>query len=131
MLNLQISFRKDNLDRTLTKTVLADLATVKPAGPVPGSISVQLAGTDVDLTKLTALGGWCWIENRDLVNYVEYGVVDAGDYVPFGELLSGEAVALRLSRRLLTGDVGTASVNTLRLFAFGAPCIVDVEAYDK
>ena len=116
----------------------ADMATAVPNGPTPGSLSVPLAGINVDLSQLTT-PGMCFLYNvgtgdtdtDDLGNsFVEYGMFDpttaVHEFIPLGEILPGEGYVLRLSRFLghemgTTAGTGTTGQNSvLRLKAVGA-----------
>lgn len=107
----------------------ADMATA--FGPTPGAITVTAAGVDADLTKLPSLGGLCEIVNTDSTNFVSYGPKSLGVFTPWGELLPGESYVFRLSRFLLTGMTGTASIQTFHLQADTASCVVQVKAFAK
>lgn len=104
-------------------------------GPTPGNLLIALApGTDVDLSKLLALGGYCFMINLDTVNFVTYGIHDASNntFYPLGELGPGEPYVIKLSRNLLKDQVGTApfaSITTFRMIADTSPCYVRVEAF--
>lgn len=115
----------------------AFLATVTGRkGPTPGSISVAVLGTDVDLSQLTQ-PGLCILHNQDPTNFVTYGIRDpeTNRFYPLGELLPGEIYPLRLSRDIQeeygtgTGTV-TAATNKLHLRANTAACNVLVGAFE-
>jgi hypothetical protein len=113
----------------------ADVSTTK--GPSPGAITVSTDGTDVDLSQLVT-PGLCRLMNLDDNNYVQYGIWDPtpGIFYPLGELLPGEFTVLRLSRNLGEEYTGvgtgtTAPVNSLRIKADTAACVVLVEAFEK
>lgn len=114
----------------------ADLNTVDPAGPTPGSVLISVWGTDVNLSQLTTYGGMCWLTNTDPTNYVTWGkyIASIGKFVPFGEILPGECFLIRLSRRFNEEQTGTGtylgSSDTLHFVASGAPVRVRVEAFD-
>lgn len=126
--NLQYGNRKT--------TFKADVERRK--GPTPGAITVDVLGTDVDLSELTT-PGLCQLENQDSENYVTYGIYssDTDTFNPLGELLPGEVFVLRLSRHISTqydGGVGTGTVdafNSLRFVANTAPVVVFIGAFDK
>lgn len=88
-------------------------------GPVPGAITVSMAGTDIDFGELTT-PALCHIRNLDPTNFVEYGIWDpeGNTFYPLGELLPAQSTVLRLSRNLQeefgTGS-GTTGPNTNRL----------------
>ena len=134
----RISLRvaKGNVDERSNPAVFqADQAGNK--GPTPGSITVGVKLTTVDLSQL-ATPGICWMQNEDTVNYVEYGVYDpdSGVVLMLGEMLPGEFYVLRLSRWLgseMTPHTGTGTLGSGVLFvmkAVGAPCNVTVKAFD-
>lgn len=115
------------------------LATVLGSvGPTPGSVSVSVTGTDVNLSALAVPGGLCRVMNKDTTNRVEYGIYDpqAGTFYPLGEILPGETYVLRLSRNIaeeFSGTVtgtGTLANNSLRFKAYGGSVEVLVEAFD-
>lgn len=129
-----LTIRKNNIDYTSKPTsFLADVAVA--IGPTPGAIAVSTAGVDVDLSQLTT-PGLAVLHNLGTSGYVEVGVWDGVSYYPLLELLPGEVYPVRLSRNLGqeygtgTGTTGLA-VNTLRLKANGAACVVVVEAFNK
>jgi hypothetical protein len=119
----------------------ADLITVNPNGPTPGAIPVTTSGVNVDLSKLTALGGWCFIQNLDTTGnvFVEYGIYDTLTFrfYPLGELLTGEYTIIRLSRYIQqelgtgTGTGSLAATAKLRLKSHGGSVIARVDAFDK
>lgn len=105
-------------------------------GPTPGNVLVAVGGTDVSLAALSNFGGWCRIMNLDATNWVDYGIYDSAgtEYFPLGELLAGEQVILRLSRKLGQEYTGTGTGmggTTLHFRANTAACNVIVEAFDK
>ena len=102
-------------------------------GPTPGAVEVSVNGTDISLTQLSAMGGWCRIQNLDSTNYVEIGVEAAGVFYPLLELKAGEVIVVRLSRHVQQEAVGTGTYTgstTLRMRAEGGPVLVLVEAFD-
>jgi hypothetical protein len=126
-----ITLRKGNVNyQSANNAFIADVVTPIPKSQVPGALTCTTGGTTVDLSELTALGGICRITNVDPTNFVEYGIWDGATFYPLGELLPGEFYVFRLSRNLLTGESGTASVNSLRIRADTAACVVIVEAFD-
>lgn len=112
----------------------ADVAGRK--GPAPGAFTVSTAGTDADLSELTA-PGLCRIQNLDATNYVTFGIwePDASLFYPLGELLPGETYVLRLSRDLgeqYTSVTGTGVANNkLRFKADTASVVVLLEAFSR
>jgi hypothetical protein len=116
-------------------TFQADVSRAAPASP--GRVTVGVNGTSIDLSKV-ATAGFCWIQNLDETNFVEYGIRDPsnGRFYPLGELLPGEFYLLRLSRNILedytnTGTGTTGDVNQFWFKADTAPCEVDVQAFEK
>jgi hypothetical protein len=108
-------------------------------GPTPGGLTVSLSGTDIDLSKLTALGGLVEIINYDLTNRVEIGIYETatGTFYPFLELLAGESTVTRLSRNAteqfdgtVTGTGTFAENNTIRAKAYGAAVSIFFGAFD-
>lgn len=113
----------------------ADVSATK--GPTPGYVLVSTEGTDIEFTELTT-PGLVRIQNVDTTNYVEYGIFDpqTNVFYPLGELLPGEEYVLRFSRNLQEEYVGTgtgtsAPTNTFRMKANGAPCGVQIDAFEK
>lgn len=107
-------------------------------GPVPGSITVHPAGTNVDFSQLT-IPGPCRITNQDLTNYIEIGSwdPDTNTFIPLFELYPGEfQIIPRLSRFLGkemgsgSGTAPTGSSAKIRIKAHTAPCNVNIEAFE-
>lgn len=105
-------------------------------GPVPGAITVTIAGTDVDLSELTQ-PALCRIQNLDDTNFVEVGIREPGTstFYPVLEILPGESYVMRLTRNLHEEYVGTgtgtsAATNFFHIKANTAPCNVLVEAFE-
>jgi hypothetical protein len=131
-----LSIRKGGLEyQSRPSSFLADVTGTK--GPVPGAFTASLDGTDVDLSELDQ-PGLCRMMNLDDTNYVQVGIwePDTSLFYPLMELLPGETFPLRLARDLGqqfegTGT-GTGITNaTLRVKAFGAACVVIVEAFES
>lgn len=105
-------------------------------GPTPGSFTVAVSGTDVDLSKLTTPGLVRFV-NMDPTNYVTWGPYDEDTdvYYPLGEILPGESYVIRLHRFFLREMTGTGTLSgeasALRFVANNASCVVSVEAFDK
>lgn len=135
-ISCSLSVRKDNLMyQSPGQTGTLDVTGTK--GPVPGAITVALAGTDIDLSQLTT-PGVCWMINVDQTNFVEIGIKEpaTGFFYPFLELLPGIPALVVLSRNLLeeytgTGTGTSAPTNKLHAKANGAPCVVRIEAFEK
>lgn len=123
---------KGNLRQPHDNSVSIPFTASAPIGPTPGSIAVDV-GTprDVDFAELEAMGGPCWLENEGDNGYVEYGLWDGAVFYPWGELLAGEGHPFRMSRRILNGESGTASLFVVRFIAYTADTRVFVGAYDK
>lgn len=133
--NCGLQIVKDPLEyRSLPTTFTANVTGTK--GPVPGALAVSTAGTDVDLSELTD-PGLCRIMNLDSTNYMEVGIWDGLEFIPFAEVLPGESYVLRLSRNLRVGPsygTGTGTTdtgNTLRLKADTASVNALVEAFER
>lgn len=117
-------------------------------GPVPGAVTVPLAGVDVDLSGLT-IPGLCWMTHEGRADfadvgadpsiyYVEYGIKDAltNLFYPWGELWPGDAWPMRLSRNIRefynsTGTGTGTPVNKVHLMTHIAPCIINFSAYER
>lgn len=134
-LDIALSIRKLPMDeRSFPTTQTIDVANI--GGPTPGTILVDTAGTNIDLSQLTT-PGLCWMQNLDAANYVEYGMWDASTshFEPLGEIGPGEFYCIKLSRNLgLEYGAGTASAgsgNSLRLRANTAACKVKINAYER
>lgn len=123
--------------RTAIDAFVATVTGTK--GPVPGSITVTEAGTDIDLDELSAFGGLMVAYNYDAANRVEIGIYDPDTFhfVPVWELLPGEGCLGRLSRnfgeyfsgsQLGTGTVGTDA--NLRAKAYGGSVNIFFGAFD-
>lgn len=127
-----LRIRKGNTDYQSRPTAFAaDVAGTK--GPSPGTITITTTGTDINLSQV-GLPGLCYIQNLDETNYVVVGVYDGTSFFPLLELLPGEGYPLRLYRYIGTEFIGTgtpADVNTLRIKAFVAPCLVKVECFER
>lgn len=130
---ISLSLTKGNLSyRPAASYYTADVANL--GGPTPGTISVAIHGTEVDLSALTT-PGLCFIQNLDDTNYVTVGVYDGARFYPVIELLPGEFTVFRLSRNLNEEYVGTGTgtnsdINQLRLVANTAACKVLVQAFE-
>lgn len=104
----------------------ASILTAK--GPTPGFVSASVAGTDVDLSKLTT-PGWCFIQNQDPTNFITVGIWDpsgGGTFFPLIEVEPSTHTVLKLSRYLQEELSGTGthatSGKTLRVKADTAAC---------
>lgn len=87
-----------------------------PGGGVPGTLTVAVAGQDVDLSGLSALG-WLWMRNLNEDNFVQFGPKSGGTFYPIGRMEPGEPALFRL-------EDGA----TLHLKADTADCLVQVLA---
>ena len=115
----------------------ADMTGAK--GPVPGAITVQATGTNVDFSQLTE-PGWVELFNMDDAETVQYGIWDRvlTTFFPLGELEPGQGVSFKLSRDF--GErhdegVGTGTTDTsevkLRMYSESADVAVYVGAYER
>ncbi len=114
----------------------ADWAGLK--GPTPGSITVSIHGTIIDLSQLNTRGGPCRFTNNDDTNYVEYGIYDVGlnRFYPLGSILPGEDYVIRLSPNIQEDytDTGTGTSGQVNRFFFKAnvaDCDCVVDCFDK
>lgn len=118
----------------------AFLATVTGTkGPLPGSVTASVSGTDVDFSGLTK-PALCRLMNQDATNYVDVGIYEpaTGTFYPLMELQPGETYVIRLSRNFaeeisgtVTGTGTVAENNRLRLRANTASVNVLVEAFEQ
>ena len=78
----------------------ADVSAAGGDGAVPGAVEATLAGALIDLSKLTAPGGFAVIQNLDATNYVSIGMrdPDSSKFYPVLDLLPGEIFVVRLAR---------------------------------
>jgi hypothetical protein len=113
----------------------ADVSTFN--GPTPGAVTIDTGGIDIDLTQLT-VPGFCWMQNLDSTNFVEYGIYDfeTDVFYPFGELLPGEINIIRLSRNFGieyegVGTGTTGRTNRFRLKANTSSCVVRIDVFEK
>ena len=135
-IRMSLRIRKDKLDYQSNPTGFTDDLT-GTKGPTPGAIAVSTQGTNVDLSQLTT-PGWCWLQNLDVDNYVEWGIYDTERdvFFPIGELGPGQTALYKCSRNVLeeyfpaTGTGTTAPTNKLRLRADKAACNVRVEVFE-
>jgi hypothetical protein len=95
-------------------------------GPTPGDVLCATGGTTISLAQLIALGGWCEITNKDLVNYVTWGIYVGGTtFAPVSDIYPGEKSGpFRLAKTLL------GSGNLLRIVANTSPVLVNISAFD-
>lgn len=105
-------------------------------GPTPGTITVSVAGTDVDLSELT-VPGLCRMRNLDQSNYVQVGVwnPDQSEFYPLIRLKPGEFFVFRLDPDVNeeysgTGTGTTGQLNTLRLKAANSSCLVEILVFE-
>jgi hypothetical protein len=136
---LSISIRKGNLNYQSQPTAFNDDLD-GDEGPTPGYFVASTYGTLLDLSALTGQPGWCWMQNLDATNYVEWGIWDheTGKFSPVGELGPGEIAQLKLTRNLGveyddsgTGTGTTAPTDSLRFKANGADCKVRVDVFGR
>lgn len=117
-ISLNITKRADDgtilLYEQLRASYSADVDGTK--GPAPGALTIPTGGKVIDLTELlqaSGTPGFCWIENQDENNYVEYGAYDPNigqAYLPF-EIGPGERQLVKLSRNIreIYTDTGTGT----------------------
>lgn len=139
--NLRISLQiaSGNLNYQSQPTAFSAAVNVVNAakGPTPGAVAAPVAGVDVDLSKLT-VPGYCWMQNLDATNSIEYGIRDtvSNVFYPLGELAPGEPVQFKFSRSFGTDQspgtgshVGTGTTK-LHLRGIGGTCNVRVDAFE-
>lgn len=82
------------------------------------SYSAPTADTAIPLGSVTVPGGWLFVQNTDVTNYVQVKTGVAGTL--FAKLLPGEFCILRLD----------ASVTAPSLMAHTAPCVCKIAVFD-
>ena len=108
----------------------------KANGPTPGAVTVSVNGADINLSQLTAMGGFCRMMNLDAVNLVMAGIRDTitGVFYPLIDLKPGESYIVRLSHDLKKQEAGTGTFSgataALHAKAVGAPCVCLFECFD-
>lgn len=114
---------------------LADVTGTK--GPVPGAITVDNEGTDVDFSELTT-PGLCRFQNLSSSGHLEVGIWDPQTFVfyPLLELLAGESYIVRLSRNLQeqyanTGTGTSAAENRVRIKGHQGATVALIEAFEQ
>lgn len=129
----ELNVLKTNLDYKSRPTQFYGDLSGTPDGPSPGSLTVSVAGVNVDFSQLTT-PAYCRIMNLDATNFITIGIWDGTNWYPMLEVLAGETYVVRLSRSLSqeygtgTGTTGSA-VNQLQLRANTSACNVLVEAF--
>ncbi len=104
-------------------------------GPTPGAVLVGVLDTTINLSALSTPGLGI-IHNLDLVNYIDYGILDtvANVFHPIHRILPGEIFPVRFSPEMFQGLVGTSTSETgadvLCMRANVAPCWVSVEVFE-
>jgi len=83
-------------------------------GGVPGTVTVPVAGVNLDLSEL-GTEGWARFQNLDADNFVEHGPEVAAVFHPYGRMGPGEPACFRLSPG-----------KTVHLKADTADCLVQV-----
>ena len=120
-----IRVSKDNLEWQSPNTSFqADIATGK--GPIPGAITVTVAGTNLDFSQFST-PGFVRVANLDSTNYVEIGIYALTVFYPVIELLAGESYVFRWTRdakSLASSAVIQARADTAQLF-------LSVEGFEK
>lgn len=140
-LNISMSIRKVSsggvvqLRHDVREAFVATVTGTK--GPTPGSIAVDLDGTDIVFSELIT-PGLCRLTNQDATNFVEVGIRDpaTGLFYPVIELLPGETFVVRLSRNLQedytnTGTGTSGPINYLHAKANVAAVNLLVEAFEQ
>ena len=133
-LRVSLNIKTGSMDFRSSPTAFnADVSQASQGSP--GGMTVAVTGTDVDMSQIT-IPGFCWLQNLDPTNYVEYGIKDSisGNFYPLGELLPGECYLLRLSRYILQELAGTGTgivaSSTFHLKAAAAPCRCIVRVFE-
>lgn len=137
-LNLGLFLKAGNLTYQSNPTAFSYDQEGTPKGPVPGAITIDTFGVDVDLSELDN-PGTILMQNLDDTNYVEWGIYEDanGLFLPIGELLpAGPPAFFNFSRNAFvdyagTGTGTTGPLNSLRLKANGASCIVVISAFER
>jgi hypothetical protein len=106
-------------------------------GPSPGSMNIPTDGRDIYFEELVT-PGWCFMQNLDDDNYVEYGIKDpqTGVFYPLGELGPAETTVFQFSRNLQeqytgSGTGTTGPENYFHIKANVAACKVLIQAFEK
>ena len=120
-IKVQASIQIDNVNFALPKygNSIQQISQAAPGGGIPGTVTVPVADTAIDLSAIATLG-WVFIRNIDAVNYVRWGPDSGGALDPMGRILPGEEIVFRLEPGV-----------TLRMFANTAPVKVDVVANEN
>lgn len=134
---VSLQIKKDALYHTSIPTGYSDDMSVAKA-PSPGGLTIPVYGKIIPLTEIDT-PGYCWMQNLDETNYVEYGVYDAQTdvFYPFGELLpGGKPQLVYLSRNFREEYVGTGTGTTsegnhLYMKADTADCNVVIYAFER
>lgn len=137
-LSLSLYLKSGNLEWQSRPSAFTFDQVNSAKGPVPGAITVDTFGVDVDLTELTEPGA-ILLQNLDATNYVEWGLYEDanGLFLPIGELApNGPPAFFYLSRNAFedyagTGTGTTGPLNRLRLKANTASCVVVVSAFER
>ena len=135
-----LTLRNNNLNYQSTPSGFNGILNTS-VGPTPGAFLASLSGTDANLSALTQMGGYAFIGNYDVTNYVTVGIYDplTHGFYPMLELMPGEYYVVRLSR-WLTEELGSGAGSgtdvegtgkTLRFKANGSPCYVLLEAFNR
>lgn len=106
-------------------------------GPTPGTIIVPTTGVNVDLSQLSAYGGYIELthQGNDETNFVTWGIWDGVRFYPIGKLTPTKPAGWFLSDFFsgeVTSGTGTANtdVNWLRLYSWAQSVPVFVGAFD-
>jgi len=111
---LQARNQDENWDSGKVGQAQLSFVQNNPGGGVPGTITVPVAGVDVDLSEL-GVQGWARLQNLDGTNFVQHGPKSGGTFYPYGKMEPGEPAEFRL-------DPGA----TVHLKADTADCLVQV-----
>lgn len=137
-----LDIKVGNLDYSSKPTTFkADVPDSK--GPTPGILLIPTSGRNITFDELTTPGLYR-IMNLDEDNYVEYGILIAGEapytaltaFVPLNEILPGESFVGRFSRNLMeyyrgTGTGTSSEINTFHIRANTAPVRILLEVFEK
>ena len=103
-------------------------------GPVPGALTIPTTPEVVNFGELTT-PGWCWLENLDATNYVEWGAYDpdTATFYPIGKISPGCRYPIELAPVMGQDVSGTGTTGDTFSFAMRADTAavaVSVEAFE-
>lgn len=134
--NMSLSVRKGAFDYVTRPASFRDNQT-GIGGPSPGSFTATVAGADIDFSRLT-IPKWCRITNLDTSNSIAVGIwnADQSEFYPVMRIEPGHSNTLSLHPDLNEEYAGagtgtTGELNTLRVKAENAPCLVLCEAFES